>query len=407
VWAAAPAPAPCAGGGGCASGTGGSELADTAQRTAAAWAAEIEEFVEGPGERWSEEIERSGRVPAALWQALRERGYLRLAAPQAYGGVGLSLSAYLPLLELFSRCHGSIRMIVHVCNGIWRPMARAATPAQVERFVKPLVAGTSVVAFTLTEPHAGTGADIQLAARRDGDTYYLTGEKHLITFGTIADYLLTIARLEGTTGAAGTLALMVPRPAPGLEVRLQGEGMGLRGTDHAHLRFHDTPVPVANRLGAEGDGLTVALRGFLDPSRIGVACSCVGLAQKALDLAVARSKARVTFGRPLAERQAIQMMLAEMATDVQAARQLVRWAGEVFDAGPEDDPRVAQAAAMSKLFGLEMLQRVTDRALQVFGGWGYLRESPIERIYRDARAQRFEEGTAEIQKTTIARTLLA
>ena len=370
-----------------------------------AWTEEVRAFVEGPAEAWSQEIEATGTVPRRMWEELRARGYLRLAAPRELGGVGLSFGEYLPLLELFARSHGSLRMIVHVANGIWRPMLRWATPEQVDRFVRPQVAGDIVVAFTLTEPHAGTGADIQLSARRVGDTYYLTGEKHLITFGTVADYLLTIARLEGTTGADGLLALMVPRRAPHLEVRPQAEGMGLRGTDHGHIRFLGTPVPVANRLGAEGQGLEVALRGFLDPSRIAVAASCVGLASKALDLAVARSRVRVTFGKPLAERQAIQMLLAEMATDVAAARQMVRWAAAVWEAAP-DAPTGTAAAAMAKLYGLEMLQRVTDKALQVFGGWGYLKESPIERVYRDARAQRFEEGTAEIQKTTIARALL-
>ncbi len=387
-------------------GRGGPALAGGELRTAADWTAEIRGFVDGPAERWSEEIERTGQVSAELWGELVARGYLRLAAPAAYGGVGLSLSDYLPLLELFSRAHGSIRMIVHVCNGVWRPLARWANEEQANRFLRPLVAGQSICAFTLTEPHAGTGADIQLSARREGDTYYLNGEKHLITFGTRADHLLTFARLPGTRGYDGTLALMVPRLSPGLEARAQSEAMGLRGTDHAHLVFRDTPVPVANRLGQEGEGIAVALRGFLHPSRIGVAASCVGLAQKALELAVARSKVRVTFGKPIAERQAIQMMLAEMATDVQAARQLVRWAADVWDAGPEDGAGTAEAAAMSKLFGLEMLQRVTDRALQVFGGAGYLKDSLIERIYRDARAQRFEEGTAEIQKVTIARALL-
>lgn len=376
------------------------------ERTAAEWAAEVQAFVDGPAEVWAAEIERTGQVPRAYWRELADRGYLRLTAPRAYGGAGLALSTYLPLLELFSRTHGSLRMIVHVSNGIWRPLARRATPEQVERFVKPLVAGEQIVAFTLTEPHAGSGGDIQLTARREGDTYYLTGEKHLITFGTIADHLLTFARLPGTHGYAGTVALVVPRGAPGLEAVAQAESMGLRGTDHGHLVFRDTPVPVANRLGEEGEGIDVALRGFLDPSRIGIGASCVGLAQKALELAIARSKVRVTFGKPIAERQAIQMLLAEMATDVQAARQLVRWAVGVWEHGPADGAPSAEAAAMCKLFGLEMLQRVTDKALQVFGGWGYFKDAPIERIYRDARAQRFEEGTAEIQKATIARALL-
>jgi alkylation response protein AidB-like acyl-CoA dehydrogenase len=265
------------------------------------------------------------------------------------------------------------------------------------------VEGRHTVAFTLTEPGNGSGADIQTTARRQGDRYLLNGEKHLITFGLVADYYLLFCRLEGTTGHHGTLALMVPRHAPGLRAESMGESIGLRGTDHAHLYLTDCEVPVDNRLGEEGQGLDVALRGFLDASRICVAASCVGLAQRALDLAVARARTRVTFGRPIAARQAIQMRLAEMETDVEAARQLVRWAARRWEA----EPPAAAAAAKAKLFALEMLQRVTDGALQVWGGAGYFEDSPIARVYRDARAQRFEEGTAEIQKATIAKELLA
>jgi alkylation response protein AidB-like acyl-CoA dehydrogenase len=195
---------------------------------------------------------------------------------------------------------------------------------------------------------------------------------------------------------------MVPRHAAGMEARSMAEGMGLRGTDHAHLVMRDCRVPVDHRIGDEGEGLDVAFRGFLDPSRICVAMSCVGLAQRALDLAVARSRERVTFGRPIADRQAIRFMLAEAATDVEAARQLCLWAGRSFDEHPPAGPEAAKA----KLFALEALQRVTDRALQVWGGAGYFQDSPIERVYRDARAPRFEEGTAEIQKATIAKSLL-
>ena len=369
----------------------------------AALLADVAALVAGPLEEAAARIEREGRVPREIWDLLNRRGYLRLAAPVEYGGAGLPFPAYVEFLEAFSQAHGSLRMIVHVMNGIWRPMARRASAEQVERFVRPQVEGRHTVAFTLTEPGNGSGADIQTTARRIGDRYLLNGEKHLITFGLVCDHYLLFCRLEGTSGHEGTLALMAPRHAPGLRAVSMGDSLGLRGTDHAHLYMKDCEVPVANRLGAEGQGLDVALRGFLDASRICVAASCVGLAQRALDLAVARAKARVTFGRPIAARQAIQMRLAEMETDVEAARQLVRWAAGRWEA----DPPAAAAAAKAKLFALEMLQRVTDGALQVWGGAGYFEDSPIARVYRDARAQRFEEGTAEIQKATIAKELLA
>jgi alkylation response protein AidB-like acyl-CoA dehydrogenase len=364
--------------------------------------ADIRSYVQNEGERWAELIERERRVPLELWDELRERGYLRLAAPVQYGGRGIPFSSYLRLLELFSMSHASLRMIVHVCNGIWRPMDSHATPEQRERFVLPAVAGDIRVAFTLTEPTAGTGADLRCSVIRDGENYLLSGEKHLITFGTIADYLLCFARVEGTSGAEGTVALMVPVKGEGIDARVMPETMGVRGTDHGHIIFNRAPVPIANRLGEEGEGLGVALSGFLAPSRIAVGMTCVGLAQRALDLALDYAKRRETFGKRIAERQAIAFRLAEMATDVQAARSLVMDAARQW----ERDGGATSESAMAKLFASEMLQRVTDGALQVHGGSGYWSSSPIERVYRDARAQRFEEGTAEIQKTTIARELL-
>lgn len=363
---------------------------------------EIAEFVRGRGEELGEKIERERKVDPAIWDELRQRNYLKLAAPTELGGMGIEFSRYLELMELFAQQHASLRMIVHVVNGIWRAVDQLATPEQREKFTKPLVAGDIKVAFTLTEPNAGTGADIKCTVRRDGDTYYLNGEKHLITFGLIADYLLLFARMEGSQGGEGTVALLVPTDAAGITANEMPESMGVRGTDHAHFIFKDTPVPVANRLGDEGDGLRVAFEGFLAPSRISVAMSCVGLATRALDLAKAHAASRVTFGKALAKRQAISFMLAEMATDLEAAKQLVYWSAREWEAGGD---KVVESS-MSKLFATSMLQRVTDKALQVYGGIGYFASTPMDRVYRDARAQRFEEGTNEIQKTVIARGLL-
>jgi alkylation response protein AidB-like acyl-CoA dehydrogenase len=367
----------------------------------AALKAEIRAYVDNEGEAWTTLIEERHEVPTELWDELRDRGYLRLAAPKALGGRGLPFARYLELIELFSRPHASLRMIVHVSNGLWRAMLPFANEEQLERFVAAQVRGDVKVAFTLTEPNAGTGADIKCSVTREGDTYYLSGQKHLITFGCISDYLLLFARLEGTVGYDGTVALMVPAHGEGIQNKLMPESMGVIGTDHAHLIFDRAPVPVANRLGEEGEGLQVALGGFLVPSRISVAMTCVGLAQRALDLAVEYSHKRETFGKPIASRQAIAFKLAEMATDLEAARRLTLYAAQTW----EDTREAAAESAMAKLFASEMLQRVTDGALGVFGGIGYFK-SPIERVYRDARAQRFEEGTVEVQKQTIARELL-
>lgn len=366
-------------------------------------AGQIEAFVRGPGEQYAAEIERTHAVPPQLREDLRDRGYLRLAAPEEYGGRGIPFSRFLELMELFSMSHASLRMIVHVANGVWRAIDQFATDEQRKQFVLPQVAGDVNVAFTLTEPTAGTGADLRCSVERNGDTYYLSGEKHLITFGVSCDYWLLFARLAGTSGKDGTVALMVDRNTPGATVEAMPETMGVRGTDHAHLIFDRAPIPVANRLGEEGRGLEVALGGFLTPSRISVAMTCVGLARRAQELAVEHARNRVTFGKALAQRQAISFALAENATDIEAARQLTLHAARRWEAGAAD---AGTLSSMAKLNAVDMLTRVTDKALQVHGGIGYWESSPIERVYRDARAQRFEEGTNEIQKTVISRAVL-
>ncbi len=370
----------------------------------AALKSEIADYVSGPGEMWSQRIEAERRVPRELWDELRRLGYLSLAAPAAYGGGEIPFSRYLELIELFSMSHASIRMIVHVVNGTWRAMDRFATPEQRSKFVVPSIAGEIKIAFTLTEPTAGTGADLRCSVVREGDTYYLSGEKHLITFGTICDYWLLFARVAGTRGADGTVALLVDRHAGGATVVEMEESMGVRGTDHARLSFDRTPVPVSRRLGNEGQGLEVALGGFLTPSRISVAMSCVGLARRAHELSIDYAGRRETFGKRLAQRQAIRFMIAENATDIEAARQLVLHAARRWEGGDAD---AALLSSMSKLQAVDMLTRVTDKALQIHGGIGFWHPNAIERVYRDARAQRFEEGTNEIQKTVIARELLA
>lgn len=365
--------------------------------------AEVTAWVEGPGEAWAERIEAEGEVPDALWDELVGAGYLALAAPRELGGRGVSFVQWMGLMEVFSRSHASVRMIVHVVNGTWRAMNPYADERQRELFIKPAIAGKLTVAFTLTEPGNGTGADITSTVRREGDVYLLTGRKHLITFGVRCDYWLLFARLAGSSGKEGTVALLVDRQTPGVVVEDSSQTMGVHGTDHATLVFEDAPVPVSQRLGSEGEGLAVALGGFLTPSRISVAMSCVGLAQRAQQLAVAYATERVTFGKPLASRQAIAFQLAENAADIEAAKALTLTAARAWQHG---DDRAPALSSMAKLTAVDMLTRVTDKALQVHGGIGYWKSMPIERVYRDARAQRFEEGTNEIQKTVIARDLL-
>ncbi|MEO6826002.1 MAG: acyl-CoA dehydrogenase family protein [Microbacteriaceae bacterium] len=365
---------------------------------------EVTAWVEGPGERWAQRIETDGVVPDELFDELKALGFLGIAAPTELGGRGVSFGQWMGLMEVFSRSHASIRMLVHVINGTWRSMNPYADDRQREEFVKPSVAGDLLVAFTLTEPDNGTGADLTCTVRREGEVYLLNGKKHLITFGVRCDYWLLFARLAGSHGKAGTVGLLVDRNAAGAVVEDTSTTMGVRGTDHASLTFHDTPVPVAQRLGEEGDGLAIALGGFLTPSRISVAMSCVGLAERAQQLAVDYARTRVTFGKPISDRQAIAFMIAENEADIQAARALVLHAAREWEC---DSDQASALSSMAKLTAVDMLTRVTDKALQVHGGRGYWKSETIERVYRDARAQRFEEGTNEIQKTVIARDVFA
>lgn len=368
-----------------------------------AWLDEVKAYVRGPAQIHATDIEQKGSVSEAIWTELRDRGFLRLTAPKEYGGYGLSFRDYLLLLEQFAQMHGSMRVIVHVMNSLWRSVAAKASPAQIDRFVRPLVSLDHRITFTLSEPNSGSGADIQTTARRDGDEYVVNGEKWMIIFSDVADYFLLFCRLEGTTGGDGTLALLVSRDAPGLSIDLMPAAMGIAGTAHGHLYLRDCRVPVDHRLGNEGDGLDVAFRGFLDPSRTAIGMTCVGAATRSLELSIDHATERITFGQPLVKRPTIQMWLAEMATDIEAARLLVLSAADRFDCG---EP-ITSAAAMAKLFGTDMLQRVTDKALQIHGGIGYFRSSEMERLYRDARMQRFEEGTAEIQKMVIVRDVIS
>lgn len=362
---------------------------------------QVRNFILTEGEVFARQLDTEKRIPDLLLKRLRELALPRLTLPREYGGEGLKLQEYFPILEECAKSHGTIRILVHGINTMWRPMAYASKALK-DRWFPAIAAGDAIPAFALTEPDTGTGADIGTVAVRRGDTYYLTGKKHLITFADIADVFTVVACTDRSKGGAGISAFLVPRNTPGFTVTLMPEMMGMKGSEHGILEFRDAPVPAANLIGQEGQGLEIVLRGFLDQSRAAIAQSCVGIAQRSLELAVEFAKQRVTFGKPIAERQAIQMMLAEMATAIQAGRHLVMDAARRFDAGLP----LPKEAAMAKVFCLEMVGQVTDKALRIFGGRGLTTAYPIERLYRDARALWFEEGTAEIQKTVIARDLL-
>ena len=347
------------------------------------------------------ELEATDRMPARLLEDAARLGVHRLTLPAEWGGFGLSLAELLPYLDLAAQGPAPGRMIVHLSNGIWRPVARFGTPAQ-QRLLEEHGAGRTTIGFALTEAAGGTGRDLHSRAERNGSSWGVSGEKHLITFADRAGWFLLTAASDTRRAPDSFTAFLLPRDTPRLEIDAGQRTMGLHGTGHGRLRYREMLVDDAHRLGEVGQGLEVSYS-FLDYSRISLSACMVGLARRALEEAVGYSRRRVTFGRPIAERDAIRAHLADMQADVEAASALVRSVAQAFDQGRP----VTAAAATAKLFCLNMVGRVTDLALRVHGGFGYTTDAPIERIYRDARGFWFEEGTAEIQQLIVARHLLA
>ncbi|TQM11066.1 acyl-CoA dehydrogenase family protein [Pseudonocardia kunmingensis] len=344
-----------------------------------------------------EEIEEHESIPREkIWPALREMGAFGLLIPTEYGGHGLSIAQYLPIIAEFAKVHGGIRALVHVHNSMGHAFWELADERQRDAVLPGVADGARSVAFGLTEPDSGTGLDTATTAVADGDDYVINGRKWLITNSDFASHFMVFARTGSTLSV-----VTVERDAPGLRIEELPETMGCKGGQHGLLTFTDVRVPQTNRLGAEGSGAE-GMERALEISRVLVAASSLGTAEYALDLSVRFAQQRVTFGKPIASRQAVQRYLAEMATDVHALRLLLDDAAAKWDAGR----RIPQEASICKLFGLEAVGRVTDRALLVHGGIGYTRRHPIERLYRDARLNWLEEGTPTIQQLVIARELL-
>jgi alkylation response protein AidB-like acyl-CoA dehydrogenase len=351
-------------------------------------------------EEAANEIEAAEAIPERILKRAADLGVYRLTIPEEFGGWGLPVVDFLPYLEAAASGPGAGRMLMHLTNGVWRPLAMFGNEQQ-RALVAQIARGETVVAFSLTEASGGTGRDLHSRAEREGDDWLISGEKHLITFADRADHFILVVATDDRKAKDSLTAFLVPKDLPGFEVVLGQHTMGLHGTGHAWLRYNDMRVPDSLRLGELGQGLDVALS-FLDYSRVSLSCTMVGLAQRALDEASAFAKKRSTFGRPIADRQAIQIHLADMFADVSAGRGLVLRAATLCDAGED----FTAAAATAKLFCLNMVGRVTDHSLRVHGGYGYTKDAPIERIYRDARGFWFEEGTQEIQQLVVARHVL-
>jgi alkylation response protein AidB-like acyl-CoA dehydrogenase len=345
-----------------------------------------------------QQIEDTESLPYdVLMPALREVGAFGLLVPTEYGGSGLTIRQYLPIIAEFAKIQGGIRVVVHVHNSFAHALSEIGSEQQREQILPGVAEGTSSIAFALTEPDHGTGADLGTTATRDGGDYVLNGRKWLITNSDFATHFIVLAK----TSPREVSAVLVDRDTPGFVIEPMPETMGCKGGEHGVLTFTDVRVPVENLIGAEGEG-SQHLERALEVSRVFIAASSLGTAQRALELSLEHAQQRVTFGKPIGERQAVQRYLAEMATDVHALRYMIDDAAAKWDAGR----RIPAEASMCKLFGLEAVGRVTDRALLVFGGAGYTRKHPIERLYRDARLNWLEEGTPTIQHLVTARQFL-
>ncbi|MFN8626770.1 MAG: acyl-CoA dehydrogenase family protein [Candidatus Binatia bacterium] len=345
------------------------------------------------------EIEDTEHIPHdKLWPALTGMRAFALLIPEQWGGLGLSVSQYVPIIAEFGKTQGGIRALVHVHNSMCHALSALGTPAQCVEVLPAAARGEKSVAFALTEPDYGTGADLGSRATKVDGGWAINGRKHLITNSDFASHFMVFAK----TGDREVSCLLTPRTAPGLKIEVYPHTMGAKGGAHGLLTFTECFVPDSAVMGDVGKGLD-QLEEALEISRVFVAASSLGTAEYALELSVARAKQRVTFKKPIAERQAIQRYLAEMATDVYALRLMLADVAARWDRGE----RIPAQASMTKLFGLEAVGRVTDRALLVFGGIGYTRAHKIERLYRDARLNWLEEGTPTIQQLVIARQVIA
>lgn len=348
--------------------------------------------------RW----DREHHFPREELQELAALGAFGVAVPEQYGGAGLDYVALALVLEEIAAGDGGVSTIISVNNCPVCSIAMMyASEAQKQQWLRPLAQGELLGAFALTEPHTGSdAAALRTTATRDGEHYVINGTKQFITSGKYGDVAIVMAVTDKAAGKKGISAFWVPTNTPGYIVAGVEHKMGQHSSDTAQIVFDNCRVPQENLIGEEGMGYKIALSG-LEGGRIGIASQAVGMARAAYEAALAYAKDRESFGKAIFEHQAVQFRLAEMAMKIEAARQLILHAASMKDAGLP----CLKEAAMAKLFASEMAERVVSDAMQVFGGYGYVADFPVERIYRDVRVCQIYEGTSDIQKILIARAL--
>jgi len=348
--------------------------------------------------RWDKEH----HFPKDVHQGLAALGAYGICVPEAYGGAGLDTLSLALVLEEIAAGDGGTSTAISVTNcPVNAILMRYGSEAQKQQWLVPLARGEMLGAFCLTEPHAGSDASsLRTTARRDGDDYLIDGDKQFITSGKNGQVAIVIAVTDKAAGKKGMSAFLVPTSAPGYVVARLEDKLGQHSSDTAQIRFEGCRIPAANRIGEEGEGYKIALSA-LEGGRIGIAAQSLGMARSAFEVAVQYAKERESFGQPILQHQAVGFRLADCATQLEAARQLIWHAASLRDAGRP----CLQEAAMAKLFASEMAERVCSAAIQTLGGYGVVSDFPVERIYRDVRVCQIYEGTSDVQKIIIQRAL--
>lgn len=375
------------------------ELHDLRMRTRA--------VVEGELEALSPEMEKTNVYPAAMWEIGKKADLFRLNLPTQYGGMGLCNEQYFTVLEEIGRGNNAIRMFFHLANGIsWEILADHGPESLKNKYLPMMGRGEYYCAFALTEKGCGTGADIRSTAVQKGDKWILNGSKTLISFSDVCDaFYIMCCSDETKRNGDGFTAFMVPANTPGLRLENMPHMMGCRGTGHADVFMENLEISDEYRMGPVGKGMKVFMQA-LAISRASIGVCLLGISQRCLENAIKRAKERVTFGKPLIQRQAIQTMIADMALEIQALRLLVNDCGKKADRGED----ISMISSMVKLHGINTARMVTDKTLEIFGGIGYFEDNPyfpLERLYRDSRALWLEEGPPTIQRLTLSRPVIA
>ena len=348
--------------------------------------------------RW----DREHHFPSDVHRGLAELGCYGICVPESLGGAGLDYATLAVVLEEIAAGDGGTSTAISVTNcPVNAILMRYGNVQQQEQWLRPLAAGRMLGAFCLTEPHVGSDASaLRTTATRDGDSYVINGVKQFITSGRNGQLAIVIAVTDKGAGKRGMSAFIVPTDTPGYVVARLEDKVGQHSSDTAQINFENCRIPVENRIGAEGEGYKIALSP-LEGGRIGIAAQSIGMARSAFECAVTYAKQRESFGQPIFNHQAVGFKLAEMATQIEAARALVMHAAALRDAGQP----CLKEAAMAKLFASEMAERVCSDAIQVHGGYGYVSDFPVERIWRDVRVCQIYEGTSDVQKILIQRAL--